>query len=294
MFGISASRVRHDSIATLVSALSWESVLASLDPGALEIYSRDDIIEILLEHETLQVEMWIGREVEFSDYGQGNMTISILRPKVYNFVGIEILGMTPSELCDVGFGALLERMRVLETCMIGSFHCLGNLRASQDEYVLWQDGSPWLRIRYINKSSSWWVEGLASTRDNSSEMGFFEILPDGWILYLLVPLVGDLLEIHGVDILQDYTSQGTAVRILIWDPGIGVLGNPKFDGVEIRVEWLLGELTEDWVHTIILLIKSSWVSCMVSTWRGHVLRRAYYRSHRWIWDHGITYRVIPL
>jgi hypothetical protein len=31
----------HDSVATLVSVLSWESMLASLDPGALEIYSRD-------------------------------------------------------------------------------------------------------------------------------------------------------------------------------------------------------------------------------------------------------------
>jgi hypothetical protein len=175
-------------------------MLASLDPGALEIYSRDDIIEILLEHETRQVATWIGREAEFSDYGQDNMTINILRPEVYSFVGTEILGMAPSELCDAGFGALLERMRVSETCMIGSFHCLGNLRASQDEYVLWQDGSPWLRIKYIIRSSSWWAEGLASTRDDSWEMGFCEILPDGWILYLLVPLVGGLLEIHGVDI----------------------------------------------------------------------------------------------
>jgi hypothetical protein len=75
---------------------------------------------------------------------------------------------------------------------------------------------------------------------------------------------------------------------------IGVLGSPEFDGVEIRVEWLLGELTEDRVHTIILLIRSIWVSCMVSTWRGHVLRRAYYRSHRWIWDPGITYKLIQL
>jgi hypothetical protein len=30
-------------------------------------------------------------------------------------------------------------------------------------------------------------------------------------------------KIHGVDILQDYTSQGTAVRILIWDPGLECL-----------------------------------------------------------------------
>jgi hypothetical protein len=135
-------RSGHDSVATLVSVLSWESMLDSLDPGALEIYSRDDIIEILLEHETLQVAVWIGREAEFSDYGQDNMTISILRQEVYSFVGTEILGMTPSELCDAGFGDLLEHMKVSKTCMIGSFHCLGKLRASQDEYVLWQDGSP--------------------------------------------------------------------------------------------------------------------------------------------------------
>jgi hypothetical protein len=145
----------HDSVATLVSVLSWESMLASLDPGALEIYSRADIIGILLEHGTPQEAVWIGREAEFSDYGQDNMTINILRPEVYSFVGTEILGMRPSELCDAGFGALLERMRVSETCMIDSFHCWGNLRASQDEYALWQDGSPWLRIRYISRSSSW-------------------------------------------------------------------------------------------------------------------------------------------
>jgi hypothetical protein len=42
-----------------------------------------------------------------------------------------------------------------------------------------------------------------------------------------------LQETHGVDILQDYTSQGIAVHILIWDPGIGVLGSPEFDGVKI-------------------------------------------------------------
>jgi hypothetical protein len=111
-------------------------------------------------------------------------------------------------------------------------------------------------------------------------------------LYLLVSLVGNLQEIHDVGILQDYTSQGTTIRILIWDLGIGVIGSPEFDGVKIRVEWLLGELTEDWVHTIILLIRSIWVSCVVSTWRGHVLRRAHYRSHKWIWDLGITYRLI--
>jgi hypothetical protein len=103
----------------------------------------DDVMrhmEACLEHGTPQTTVWIDREAEFSDYGQDNMTINILRPEVYSFVGTEILGMRPSELCDAGFGALLERMRVSETCMIDSFHCWGNLRAIRDEYALWQDG----------------------------------------------------------------------------------------------------------------------------------------------------------
>jgi hypothetical protein len=284
----------NDFVATLVSVLSWENMLASLDPRALEIYSRADIIGLLREHGTSQAVVWISKEDDLSDYGQDNMTIIILWPKVYSFVGTEIHGMTSSELCDVGFGALLENMRVSGTCTIDSFHCWRNLKASQDEYALWQDGSPWLRIRYSNEASSWLAGGLASARDDSWEMGLCERLLDGWILYLLVSLVGDLHDIHDVGILQDYTSQGTAVRILIWDPGIGVLGSPNFDGVKIRVEWLLGELTKDSMHTIILLIRSIWVSCMVSTWRGHVLRRAYYKSHRWIWDPGIICRLIHL
>jgi hypothetical protein len=37
----------HDSLATLVSRLSWESMVASLDLGVLELYSRVDIIGIL-------------------------------------------------------------------------------------------------------------------------------------------------------------------------------------------------------------------------------------------------------
>jgi hypothetical protein len=98
------------------------------------------------------------------------MTNSILRPEVYSFVGTEILGMRPLELCDVGFGALLERIRVSKTCMIDSFHYWGNLRASRDEYALWQDGSPWLRIRYISRLSSWLAGGLTSARDDSWEM----------------------------------------------------------------------------------------------------------------------------
>jgi hypothetical protein len=86
--------------------------------------------------------VWVDREVEFSDRGQDNITISTLQPEVYSSVGIEILGMAPSELCDAVFGTLLECMGVSGTCVIGSFHCWGDLRAYLDEDVMWQDGSP--------------------------------------------------------------------------------------------------------------------------------------------------------
>jgi hypothetical protein len=76
-----------------------------------------------------------------------------------------------------------------------------------------------------------------------------------------------LQETHGVDMLQNYTPQGIVVDILIWDPGIGVLGSSTFDGFEFQVEWLLRELTEIPRPLIIVLIRSMWVSCMVSTWR---------------------------
>jgi hypothetical protein len=72
--------------------------------------------------------------------------------------------------------------------------------------------------------------------------------------------------------LHNYTPQGIAIHILIWDPGIGVLGSSTFDGVEFRVEWFLGELTEILWPLNILLIRSMWVSCVVSTWRDHILR----------------------
>jgi hypothetical protein len=103
-----------------------------------------------------------------------------------------------------------------------------------------------------------------------------------------------LQETYGIDMLQDYISRGIAVHILIWDPGIGVLGSSTFDGVEFRVEWLLGELTEILWLLIILLIRSMWVSCMVTTWRGHILRGVYLVSHRWIWDPGIICSWIQL
>jgi len=73
-----------------------------------------------------------------------------------------------------------------------------------------------------------------------------------------------------------------------------VLSSLEFDGVEIRVERLLEELTENLLHMIILLIRRIRVACVVSTWRDHVLRGEYYMSHRWIWDPGIIHRLIQL
>jgi hypothetical protein len=70
-----------------------------------------------------------------------------------------------------------------------------------------------------------------------------------------------LQETHGVNMLQNYTPQGIAVHILIWDPRIGVLGSSTFDGVEFQVEWLLRELTEILWPLIILLI-----SCGCHAW----------------------------
>jgi len=58
------------------------------------------------------------------------------------------------------------------------------------------------------------------------------------------------------------------------------------------VEQLIEELTKDLLHMIILLIRSLWVSCIMSTWRGHYLRGAYYMSHMWIWDPCIIYIYI--
>jgi hypothetical protein len=94
--------------------------------------------------------------------------------------------------------------------------------------------------------------------------------------------------------LQNYTPQGIAVHILIWDPGIGVLGNSAFDGVEFRVERLLRELTEILWPLIILLIRSMWVSCVVSTWIIPHLEGVYLVSYRWIWDPGIICSWIQL
>jgi hypothetical protein len=117
--------------------LGWETMLAFLDPGALEIYSRADIIGIFPEHGAPQTTVWIDREAEFSYHGQDNIAINAFRSEVYNLVGIRILGMAPSKLCDAGFDALLERMGVSGTCMIGSFNCWGNLRVDRDEDAMW-------------------------------------------------------------------------------------------------------------------------------------------------------------
>ena len=68
----------HDSLATLVSGMSWESMLASLDPGVLELYSRVDIIGILSEYGTLEATVWVGKEAEFRDHGHDIIAISTL------------------------------------------------------------------------------------------------------------------------------------------------------------------------------------------------------------------------
>jgi hypothetical protein len=166
--------------------------------------------------------------------------------------------------------------------MIGSFHCLGNLRADRDEDAMWQDGSPWLRIRNISRSSSWFTGDLDIIRGSSWENDLGERLFDEWILYLLVLLVGGFQEILGIDVSQDYTLQGIAVHIPIWDPGIRVFGSPVVDGVEIRAKRWLEELAEDLLHMIALLIMSILGACVASTLWGHVLRGEYFMSHRWI------------
>ena len=115
----------------------------------------------------------------------------------------------------------------------------------------------------------------------------FSLVWSGRIDPFQVQVMCYLQETHGVYMLQHYTPQGIAGHILIWDPGIGVHGSSAFDGAEFRVEWSLGELNAIPWPLIFLLIKSMSVSCMVSTWRDHILRGVYLVSHRWIWDPGI-------
>jgi hypothetical protein len=73
-----------------------------------------------------------------------------------------------------------------------------------------------------------------------------------------------------------------------------VIGSPVVDGVEIRVERLSEELTEDLLYMIILLIRSIMGTCMASTLRDHVLRGEYFTSPKWIWDTGIIHSLIQL
>jgi hypothetical protein len=60
-------------------------------------------------------------------------------------------------------------------------------------------------------------------------------------------------EIHSVDIFQDYASQGTAVHVLIWDPGGGVYDSSCLDGaycVSHRWTWDLG-IIFGWVQLLL-------------------------------------------
>lgn len=112
----------HDSLATLVSVLGWESMIASLDPGVLELYSRVDTIGIVPEYGTPQAAVGVGKEAEFSEHGEDKIAISTLRLEVYSSAGVEICGMALSELFDAGCGTLPERMGASRTLMIDSFH----------------------------------------------------------------------------------------------------------------------------------------------------------------------------
>jgi hypothetical protein len=51
-------------------------------------------MEACLEHGIPQTIVWIVREIEFGDYGQDSMTINILWPEVYSFLGNEMLSPT--------------------------------------------------------------------------------------------------------------------------------------------------------------------------------------------------------
>jgi hypothetical protein len=179
--------------------------------------------------------------------------------------------------------------------MIDSFHGWGDLSANGDEDVMWQDVSPWLRIKYMSRSSSWLARDLDTTEGGSLETDLGESFLEGWIRYLLALLIGGLQESLCVDDLQDYILQGTAIHILVWDPRIRVIGSPVVDVVEIRVERLPEELTEDPLHMIVLLIRNILGACVANTLRDHVFFRGeYFMSHRWIWDPGIIHNLIQL
>jgi hypothetical protein len=58
-------------------------------------------------------------------------------------------------------------------------------------------------------------------------------------------------ETHGVDMFQDYASQGIAIHILIWDPGDGECDSSSLDGayyVSHRWTWYPGII---WMDSVI-------------------------------------------
>jgi hypothetical protein len=85
----------------------------------------------------------------------------------------------------------------------------------------------------MSRSFSWLAGDLDTTGGGSLETSLDGGFLEGWILYLLSLLVGDLQETLCVDVLQDYPLQGTVVHILIWDPGIRVFGSLVVNGDEI-------------------------------------------------------------
>jgi len=81
-------------------------------------------------------------------------------------------------------------------------------------------------------------------------------------------------ETHGVDMFQDYASQGIAVHVLIWDPGDGVHDSSSLDGaycVSHRWTW-----DPDIIYGLIQLLfedkqYSSKEDCTVSTLAHHYI-----------------------
>jgi hypothetical protein len=65
--------------------------------------------------------------------------------------------------------------------------------------------------------------------------------------------MGQVQEVHRVDIFQDYSSQSIAVHFLIWDPGGGVYYCSSLDGfycVSHRWTWDPGILVE-WIWLLL-------------------------------------------
>jgi hypothetical protein len=85
-------------------------------------------------------------------------------------------------------------------------------------------------------------------------------------------------ETHGVDMFQDYASQGIAVHVLIWDPGGGVRDSSSLDGaycVSHRWTWDPG-IIFGWIQ---LLLEdkqySSREDCNVPTLGHHYITECY-------------------